>query len=374
MKHSLIIALACALSMTACGQQETADVAPLKQTVGQHFAIGCAVNAKIIIHPRSKANQMVATHFNSIVAENCMKEESLSPREGKWTWADADKFVAFGEANNMRIIGHCLVWHSQAAPWIFTDEEGNDVSREVLIERMHNHIATVVGRYKGRIYGWDVCNECWNSDGTMRDTKWREIIGDDYMELAFRFAHEADPDAELYYNDYDMSKPAKYRAVCQMVRDFQAKGIRIDAVGMQSHNGLTYPDLTDYENAMDSLAATGVKVNITELDINVLPRPEEFMEGGADISEMFKYRPELDPYRNGLPEDVAATIDQRWLTFFEIYKRHEHQIDRVTLWGLSDKDSWLNDWPIDGRRSYGLLFDRNYDPKSVITNIEKLYE
>ena len=344
----------------------------LKNTVGQHFAVGCAVNNPIVAHPNCKAHQLVVTQFNSIVAENCMKEEEIAPREGIYRWRNADRFVAFGQEHGMRVIGHCLVWHSQAAEWMFYDKEGNLVDREKLIERMRNYIFTVVGRYKGRIYGWDVCNECVMDDGSMRNSLWQQIIGDDYIELAFQFAHEADPDAELYYNDYSMTKPAKVQTVCNMVRNLQAKGIHIDAVGMQCHNGLDYPSLQEWSDAIDSLASTGVKVNMTELDMNVLPRIDSF--DGAEISNNFDYKKALDPYRKGIPAEIEAQINQRWIDIFTLIKKHEHHIDRVTFWGVHDGMSWLNDWPIEGRKNYPLLFDRDKEPKPVVKDIMEMFQ
>ena len=368
MKNTLFLTLF--IAICSCSHQPQ-NVETLKSTVGQHFTIGCAVNTSIVALRDSKAHRLVAAQFNSIVAENCMKEEELSPREGVYRWHAADRFVAFGEKHGMRIIGHCLVWHSQAAEWMFYDKKGNLVSREVLVERMRNHIYTVVGRYKGRIYGWDVCNECVMDDGSMRNSLWQQIIGDDYIELAFQFAHEADPDAELYYNDYSMTNPAKVQTVCNLVRDLQSKGLRIDAVGMQCHNGLDYPTLQEWSDAIDSLASTGVKVNMTELDMNVLPRIESF--AGAEVSSNFEYRRALDPYRKGLPAEVEEQVKQRWLDIFAMFKQHEHQIDRVTFWGVHDGMSWLNDWPIKGRKAYPLLFDRKKNPKPVVQDIMEMF-
>lgn len=354
MKKTLLI---CSCLLWACSM----SAQPLKEALGKHFMVGCAVNSHIVRAEGSKANDVVCTHFNSIVAENCMKPESICPEEGKWNWQEADQLVAFGEKHGMTIIGHTLVWHSQAATWMFKDEQGRPASRELLIERMRTYIHAVVGRYKGRVYGWDVCNECFLDDGSMRDSEWRRIIGDDFIELAFRFAHEADPDAELYYNDYSMANEGKYRAVCRMVEDFRTKGIRIDAVGMQSHNGLSWPRLADYEKAMTAIAATGVKINISELDLNVLPTPEDF--GGAEVSQNYTYRPEMDPYADGMDDRTRAIIGERWQAFFLLYREHAADIKRVTFWGVSDTDSWLGNWPIHGRHPYALLFDTEYNPK-----------
>ena len=344
----------------------------LKYGLGKYFSVGCAVNSDIVRDTTCKAHQLVVNQFNSIVAENCMKPESLCPREGQWRWRQADQFVAFGERHGMRIIGHCLIWHSQTPEWFFRDAEGKDLSREALLERMHTYIATVVGRYKGRIAGWDVCNESFLDDGTLRDNRWHQIIGDDYMEWAYRFAHEADPDAELYYNDYSMSNPRKVTAACRLVQQLRAKGLRIDAVGMQSHNGLTWPRIADYGTAIDRLAAAGVKVIISELDLNVLPNPKGF--SGAEVDQHFEYTPEMDPYANGMDDHTRDVIFERWQAFFLLYKQHAHQIDRVTFWAVGDKDSWMANWPIEGRHTYATLFDQNYDPKPVVEDIIKMYQ
>ena len=254
---------------------------------------------------------------------------------------------------------------------MFTDDKGKPVTREVLIDRMYHHITTVVSHYSGRIKGWDVVNEAFNDDGTLRHTPYYNIIGPDYIELAFRFAHAADPDAELYYNDYNLSTPAKRESVCKLVRELKAKGLRIDAVGMQSHNGYNYPDLKNYEASIDSFAACGVKVQMTELDLNMLPNPKSF--GGAEISQRYQYNKEYNPYVKGLDKKAQKVFDSRYLALFDIYRRHAAQIERVTLWGVTDGTSWLNNWPIPGRTNYPLLFDRQGKAKKVVKEICKKF-
>lgn len=255
---------------------------------------------------------------------------------------------------------------------MFTDERGDTVSRDVLIDRIHRHISEVVGRYKGRILGWDVVNEIFNDDGTFRESPYYRIIGPEFVELAFKFAHEADPDAELYINDYSLSYPAKRDAVCRIVRKLKSEGYRVDGIGMQSHNGLDYPDMAEYEKSIDAFAACGVKVMVTELDVNVLPNPKKF--GGADINQNFKYADILNPYKNGLPKDVEKQFEQRYLDLFKIYYRHRGQISRVTLWGVTDTKSWLNDFPVPGRVNYPLLFGRDNKPKPVVDKIIEIFK
>ena len=209
-------------------------------------------------------------------------------------------------------------------------------------------------------------------NGSFRNSHYYRLLGEEFIEIAFRAAHEADPDAELYYNDYSMGQPAKREAVCKLVKKLKAKGLRIDGVGMQSHNGLDYPNLAEYEKSIDAFAACGVKVMITELDMNVLPNPEGF--GGADIAQNFELQKRFNPYTEGLPAAKQKEVDQRWLDLFKIYYKHRDQISRINLWGVSDGGSWLNGWPIKGRTNYPLLFDRQYKEKPVINEIIKLYK
>ena len=364
MKKVLIVCLLCCCITAAPAQT-------LREAVGKYFLIGAAINDSQARGDDSVATACITSQFNCLVAENCMKPKEVQPAEGQWHWQKADRFVEFAERNGITVIGHCLVWHQQTGDWMFCGADGQKATREQLIDRMRTHIHTIVGRYKGRIRGWDVVNETIEDDGTFRQWDWYNILGEDYIELAFRFAHEADPDAELYLNDFSMTVPAKRDAVCRLVRRLKQKGCRIDAIGMQSHNGLTWPEAVAYEAAIDSFAACGVKVMITELDMNVLPNPDQF--SGAEISQNFEYSDRMDPYRNGLPNDVAQRIDHQWLKFFRIYKKHSHQISRVTLWGVTDDQSWMNDWPIKGRTAYPLLFDRNYKPKKIVGKIIKMY-
>ena len=254
----------------------------LKDALGKHFLIGAAINQWQSDGQVPEADIVMDRHFNCATAENCMKPESLAPAEGIFDFRVADKFVGYCQQHGLKVIGHCLVWHSQAPDWWFTNGyTASPASKEVLRERLIKHIKTVVGHYKGQVHGWDVVNEAIMDDGSFRKSPYFNLLGEEFIEIAFRTAHEADPDAELYYNDYSMAGEKKREAVCRLVRSLKAKGLRIDGVGMQSHNGLDYPNLAEYEKSIDAFAACGVKVMMTELDINVLPNPQGF--GGADI-------------------------------------------------------------------------------------------
>lgn len=357
-----------ALSASACNpaQKEPPELS-LRDAFAGKFYIGTALNARQISGRDSAALKVVKEQFNAIVAENCMKSAEIQPMEGEFDFSLADQFVDFGEQNNLFVTGHCLVWHSQAPRWFFTDSAGNDVSREVMIERMKNHIYTVVGRYKGRIKGWDVVNEAIMEDGSLRKSKFYQIVGEDFIKLAFQFAHEADSEAELYYNDYNEWYPGKRDSIVQMIRSLKADGIRIDGIGMQGHVGMDGPSLEDYEAAIVAYANEGVNVMITELDLSALPNRRRNI--GADIATNFEYQKELNPYVEGLPDSVSVAWNNRMNGFFNLFLKHSDKISRVTAWGVSDGDSWKNNWPVRGRTDYPLLFDRNYQPKPFLVKI-----
>lgn len=338
----------------------------LKDVFKDKFFVGAALNAGQITGKDTASIQIIKQHFNTITAENCMKSGPIHPQEDKYNFTQPDQFVEFGLQNNMFIVGHCLVWHSQAPRWIFTDDKGNDVSREVLIARMKSHIHTVVGRYKGKVKGWDVVNEAIMDDGTWRQSKFYKIIGPEFVKLAFQFAHEADPEAELYYNDYSMALAGRREGVVKMVQQLQTEGIRIDGIGMQGHLSMDFPKIEEFEKSIVAFANLGVQVHITEMDISALPSPKN--QQGADVDSRVDYKEELNPYTKGLPEEVEKAHAQRYQDFFDLFVKHQDKIKRVTLWGVQDGQSWKNNFPVPRRTDYALLFDRNYQPKSFVKN------
>jgi endo-1,4-beta-xylanase len=364
----LVLLLAFAVHVSVIGQSEPT----LKDALAGKFYMGAALNTGQINGTDVLSLNIVTKHFNSIVAENCMKSAVIQPVEGEFNFVLSDKFVEFGVKNNMHIIGHTLIWHSQAPKWFFTNEQGSTVSREVLIECMRNHINTVVGRYKGRVHGWDVVNEAIEDDGSWRKSKFYEIIGEEYVELAFKFASEADPDAALYYNDYSMASERRRNAVISMVKNLQAKGIKIDGIGMQGHLSMKYPPIDEYEKSIIAFSDLGLTVMITELDLTILPGPDRNL--GADIAMRTEYEARINPYTGGLPDQVALEWNNRCADFFRLFLKHRDKISRVTTWGVTDNHSWKNNWPVRGRTDYPLLFDRNYKPKPVVEEIIRAAE
>jgi endo-1,4-beta-xylanase len=355
---ALVVVACCLITTIDCcfAQQPT-----LKQAFADDFLVGAAVGTEVIAGQDAAALTLAVTQFNSISPENLLKWAEVHPQPGKYNFEPADRYVQFGQKHDMFIVGHVLVWHNQTPAWVFEDGAVKPADRETLLARMREHIQTVVGRYKGRIGGWDVVNEAVEDDGTMRVTPWQRIIGDDYVEKAFQFAHEADPDAELYYNDYNEWKPGKRQGIARLVRNLQSKGIRIDGVGLQGHWGMNYPSLEEMEAMFEDYGRLGVKLMVTELDMNILPAA--WNQTGADITTNFDLRKELDPYADGLPDDVQQALTDRYASIFRVFVRHRDKLDRVTFWGIYDGHSWLNNWPVKGRTAYPLLFDRQVQPK-----------
>jgi len=329
----------------------------LKDAYKDCFMVGAALNPSQFTGQNEAEDALIKAQFNTISPENVLKWERIHPQPDIFDFSSADKYVEFGQQNNMFIIGHNLVWHSQVPKWVFEDGSGNPVSRKVLLQRMRHHIMAVVGRYKGRINGWDVVNEALNEDGTLRQSPWLKIIGDDYIEKAFRYAHKADPKAQLYYNDYSLENEAKRKGALELVRKLQAEGVPITGVGLQDHVSLDSPSIEQIDTTIREFAKLGLKVMITELDVDLLPWPGSNLT--ADVSLRAAADPKLNPYANGLPDEVQQALSKRYADLFGTYAKHCGTVTRVTFWGVTDKESWKNDWPIRGRTNYPLLFDRN---------------
>jgi endo-1,4-beta-xylanase len=379
------IGLWCLSSLTTLAQQKTAkktiakanvqmsssktDERALKDVYKDAFLI-CVAVTPAISSGRDKASQdIVIKHFNSITVENVMKAALVNPQPGVYNWSPADDYVAFGEKNKMFIIGHTLVWHNQVPAWFFTNAEGKPNTKEEQIERLRDHIQAVAGRYAGRVHAWDVVNEVIGEDGNYRPTLWVNAVGngDTLVKYAFKFAAQYTPNTELYYNDFNAWRPSKRDGIVRMVKMLQKEGIRIDGVGMQGHWGLNYPKTKYIEDAIDAYAACGMKVMITELDVDVLPLTKEGQIIGQSMSErqfqLEEFKTFLDPYQKGLPDSMQKVLANRYAELFSIFYKAREKIARVTMWGVHDGMNWKNDYPIPGRTNYPLLWDRQRKPK-----------
>jgi endo-1,4-beta-xylanase len=356
--------LGCALG-TAAAQSPTT----LKAAYRDAFRMGAAINAATALGTDSATQRLVLREFDTITPDNFLKAARVNPQPGVYDFRAGDAFVALGERHKLFMVGHTLVWHNQAPPWFFTDSAGRPNTPQQQAERLRSHIEAVAGRYKGRLHAWDVVNEVIGDDGNYRPTTWVRGIGngDSLVSLAFTYTARYAPGAELYYNDFNAWRPAKRDGIVRLVRMLQKQGIRVDGVGMQGHWGLNYPENRYIEAAIDSFAALGVKVMITELDVDVLPLTKEGQVIGQSLAEPQwqneEFKKFLDPYATGLPEAVQQQLTARYEELFRIFWKKRDKIDRVTFWGAHDGLSWKNGYPVPGRTNYPLLFDRNRQPK-----------
>ena len=380
MKKSIILLVGFIVLLSCEKKEAPQEPAPptassLKEAYEGAFLVGSAINEAIADGSDSSSRSIILKQFNTVTAENVLKAGPINPQPGEYNFEPADEYVAFGEENDLFIIGHTLVWHNQTPGWFFQDENGNPNTPEAQIERMRAHIETVAGRYAGRIHAWDVVNEVIDNDGSYRPTTWVNGVGDgdELVKMAFKFASEYAPDAELYYNDFNAWRPAKRDGIVRMVKMLQDEGIRIDGIGIQGHWGLNFPKNEYIEQAIDAYAALGVKVMITELDVDVLPLTKEGQIIGTGMfHEQFQleeFKEFLDPYADGLPDEVQQQLTDRYAELFDIFYAKKDKIDRVTLWGVKDDMSWKNGYPIPNRTNYVLLYDRNGKSKPAVDAI-----
>ena len=341
--------------------RQVEDPTGYKDTYKDYFTVGVAVNIRNVTDPDQIA--LIKKNFNSITAENDMKVVSLQPREGEWNWENADKIANFCRENGIPLRGHTLCWHSQFADWMFVDDKGEPVTKEVFYERLRNHIHTVVNRYKDIVYCWDVVNEAM-IDGDGRPTRWQreapspyrqsrhfQLCGDEFIAKAFEFAHEADPDALLFYNDYNAADPAKRDRIYNMVKKMQDAGVPIHGIGMQGHYNIYGPSNEDIEAAIIKYSEIVDHIHFTELDIRI----NEEMGGQLQFS-----RGTDAP----VPSYIQTLHQAKYADLFKILRRHKDVVKNVTFWNLSDKDSWL------GQNNYPLPFDKDYKPKAVYRTIK----
>ena len=363
----IIISALCAVALPLHAQS-------LAEAYRDYWYTGVSVNQWEVEGNQESHWDVITKNFNWVVAENCMKCEVIHPQEGVYDFTLADKFVDKAKAAGLKVQGHCLIWHSQCAPWFHFDKDGKLVSREELKKRMREHIYTIVSHFKGRIDAWDVCNECFEDDGSPRKSLFWQILGTDYIPLAFQYAHEADPNVQLFYNDYSMNKPTKVEGVANFFRPLIKQGLPITAIGMQGH--MILEDNTDnrlikqYEHSIETIASLGIPTFFSELDISVLPNPYGF--SGANVSDQFAYRPEMDPYIKGLSKEKTLELEQFWVDFYRMLISHHEDIIRVNFWCLNDANSWRNDFPINGRTDYATLFDRQSKPKPFVKKLIEL--
>ena len=329
----------------------------LKEYYKDYFPIGVAVTPQSLL---TDEGELIKKQFNSITAENVMKMGPIHPEENVYNWDDADKLVDFAVANEIKIRGHALCWHLQTPNWMFKDKNGKDVSKEILLERLKKHITKVVSRYRGKIYAWDVVNEAIDDGNSMhyRNSDWYRICGEEYILKAFEYAHAADPKALLFYNDYNTEQPNKRDKVYTLLKKLIDSGIPIHGVGLQAHWSLNSPTEQELRDAIEKYSSLGLAIQITELDISV----HEWVDPPRD-----KRADENDAYT---PEAEQKQLEQYGMVF-KVFRENKEKITGVTFWNISDRYSWLDFYPVNGRKNYPLLFDKDLKPKKAFLEVIK---
>ncbi|WP_345949649.1 MULTISPECIES: endo-1,4-beta-xylanase [unclassified Mucilaginibacter] len=322
----------------------------LKDYYRKYFPVGAAVTPREL---HTEESQLIVKEFSSITPENAMKMGPIHPEENRFYWRDADSIVAFAQRNHLKVRGHTLCWHAQAPSWMFKDTAGHDVSKEVLLERLRKHIHAVVTRYKGKIYAWDVVNEAVADDTTfLRKSKWNQITGQEFIEKAFEYAHEADPKAVLFYNDYNTEQPAKREKIYKLLKNLLEKGVPVNGVGLQAHWSVTNPSRDELEKSIKMFSSLGLQIQFTELDISVYAG----RQGGQLISG------EQQQAKATFTPEMEQQQLEKYKMAFEVFRKYKKNITGVTFWNVSDRYTWLDG---RGRKNYPLLFDTNLKPKKA---------
>jgi len=341
-----------------CGQKnKPGEEKGLKDYYKDFFSIGVSVSPRALSTDEA---QLILSQFNSMTAENAMKMGPIHPQEHKYNWSGADSIAAYAKANNLKLRGHTLCWHNQTPAWMFTDStSGKQVTKEVLLQRLKDHITAVVSRYKGTVYAWDVVNEAIsnNKDEYLRSSVWYQVCGEEYIAKAFQWAHEADPNALLFYNDYGENDPGKREKIIRLITSLKEKGIPIHGVGLQGHWAINEPSKEQLEKTLNDFSQLGLPLQVTELDISVYPKEPGARERRAqDYDTVFtkeKEEKQVEVYK----------------FCFELFRKYRQHISSVTFWNISDRHSWLDNFPVRGRKDYPLLFDKDLKPKRAFWKI-----
>lgn len=370
MKFRILIVI-----LIASALQNFSYAASLKDAFSDHFLMGTIWHGHALGNNSTnrfleKEKTITTLEFNAITAENCMKPSFIQPKEGVFTFAQSDEMMAFSEVNDLLVVGHTLVWKNSTPKWFFEDEKGNEVSREVLIERLKTHVQTVVSRYRGRIAYWDVVNEAIETrwleekqryEAFYKPTPWLKIIGPEYIEIAYRAAHKADPSAKLLYNDYNLDQPAKLDFALTMIKDFKLRGVPIYGLGYQGHLFIDEPSMSSIERVLKKSSEARIPLHITELDVSVLPNG--WKHRTASVEERLALQKKYNPYPAGVPDEVLVAQAERYKRIFKLFVKYSETIERVTFWGVWDGNSWRDYRPMLGRTDYPLLFGREFERK-----------
>jgi endo-1,4-beta-xylanase len=353
---SLILCLSYCTSSSKTTGAKSGTTKGLKDYYKDYFLIGAAVTPRQL---QGEDSALIVNHFNSITAENAMKMGPLHPTEKEYYWKDADAIADFAKKHRLKMRGHTLLWHAQAPAWMFKDADGKDVSKEVLSQRLKEHITTVVNRYKDRVYGWDVVNEAIDDNDTVfyRKTQWLRIFGnEEFIAKAFEYAHAADPKAVLFYNDYNTENPKKREKIFQMVKKLKESGVPIHGVGLQGHWSINNPSREELEKSIQMFSSLGLQVQVTELDVSVYAG----RQGGQLIQGQRR------DTTTGFTPEMEEPQREKYKMIFDVFRQNKGKLTGVTFWNLSDRYTWLDG---RGRKNYPLLFDMNRQPKKAYWDV-----
>jgi endo-1,4-beta-xylanase len=342
------------------GDDDSKASSSLQAKFGPRFVVGVALGGRVPDDYTAVERKLILGQFGSVTPENCMKMTEVQPREGEFHFEQADALVAFARQNKLQVVGHTLVWakDDRTPPWMFKDG-GKPASRELVLERMRTHIRTVVSRYRGKIASWDVVNEAIDDgEPNLRPSRWLTLAGPEFIAKAFEWAHEADPDAMLVYNDYNVELPQKREKLLRFVRELRDKAAPLGAVGIQGHWEVDRVPFRDIEALLAPMKELGLRVMISELDLGVVPRGVWWADGGKNRDMVAK----TDPLAGGCPPELLDRQANQYATLFQLFRDRSESIGRVTFWDLHDGRSWLNTFPWK-HAEYPLLFDRQADPK-----------
>lgn len=333
---------------------DSQDIPSLKQVYQDYFYIGAAVTTRSLVSPH---RELLLKHFNSITAEYQMKLDSLAPfslnpADDVYAFERSDQIIEFALQNDMRVRGHTLIWAKSTPGWFFYGQDEKLLDREVLLRRTEHYVKEVVGRYRGKVCCWDVVNEAiTDRNGFYKRNLWFKTIGEEYIEKAFRWAHAADPDARLFYNDYFAVHPSKRDKIYRMVKELLEKGVPIHGIGIQGHWELKWPSINHIRDAIEKFASLGLEIQITEMDISIYP---------------FFY--DVSTYRN-LTKKWEYRQAIRYKRLFELFRDYRNVITSVTFWGVADDATWLDYHPVKGRKNWPLVFDVRQRPKMAFWGI-----
>jgi endo-1,4-beta-xylanase len=364
----LVAIVALVIAFSSCARkaqsEQAKNISPIDTLIGlkdyykDYFTMGVAVSSSAL---KTEEGNIVGKQFSSMTPENAMKMGPIHPKESEYFWADADSIVAFAKHNNMKLRGHALCWHNQTPDWLFIDAKGKQVTKSVLLQRLKDHVTTVVSRYKGAVYAWDVVNEAISDEKNVfyRNSLFYQICGEEFIAKAFEYAHAVDPEALLFYNDYNEIDSVKRGKIIKMVKGLQEKGVPIHGIGLQAHWAVTEPTKEQLEKTLADFSSLGLNLQITELDISVYPKEHNPRKAKPkDKNDAFTAEREMKQ-------------QEIYKMCFETFRKYKSSISSVTFWNISDRDSWLDNFPVKGRKDYPLLFDKDLKPKKAFWGVVK---